>query len=106
CVSLWEALYGARPFAVPSYERIETPPLRVAGSIPGRVLEAIETGLSLDPQRRFASMDPLLEALSHDPSQRRTRVAALSMTGVAVVAAAVATASYLRDEPDPCREVS
>lgn len=70
CVSLWEALYGARPFpgrtVVTLAEAVSTgkvePPKRSRGS--GRLRRALERGLSPKPQGRWPGMQALLEELS------------------------------------------
>ncbi|MCA3015352.1 MAG: tetratricopeptide repeat protein [Myxococcaceae bacterium] len=64
CLSLWEGLYGVAPFARgrgrPAWQRVEPPAAR---EVPARVRAALERGLSLEPSRRFASMEALLAAL-------------------------------------------
>ena len=72
CVSLWEALYGARPFAGRSASeiaraieegRVEDPPRERASGVPRRVRKVLERGLSAERIERFESMRALLEAL-------------------------------------------
>ncbi len=70
CVTLYEALHGARPQAA-------APSLRRA--LPRHVRAALARGLSAEPQERFASMDALLAALS-TPSRSRALPLALAVT--------------------------
>jgi serine/threonine protein kinase len=64
CVSLYEALYGERPFAPGSWEVRAAP----AGSrVPVRLRRLLLRGLAADPEDRFASMADLLAALESDP---------------------------------------
>ena len=66
CVALWEALYGERPF-----ERRDLhagppkAPTRGGGRrVPGVLRDALTRGLALDPEDRFATLEPLLAALA------------------------------------------
>ena len=79
CVSLWEALYGARPFAGRSASeiaraieerRIEDPPRAQARVIPKKVRKVLERGLAAERCERYDSMTPLLEALE-DAARRK-----------------------------------
>jgi serine/threonine-protein kinase len=72
CVTLHEALHGARPGAgpVPSRRR----------ALPGQVRAALARGLAAEPLDRFPSMDALLAALSA-PSRSRTLPLALTLLG-------------------------
>ena len=96
CVMLHEAIYGVRPYVgetvgelaavmarglCPLPARIASPHDRV-WRVPRRVRSVLERGLSVDPARRFASIDALLAALV--PRARTWLPAA----GIAVVAAA------------------
>ncbi len=78
CVTLWEALFGARPFKGDSFlalgmhvtEGIRTPPPKGA-RVPGWLLRACERGLSTDRAARFDSMRGLLEAI--ESGRRRSK---------------------------------
>ncbi len=83
CVTLYEALYGERPFAGQTFrelhESIELGRVREAprGSrVPLWLRRVLLRGLAHDPRDRHASMQALLEALAHDPWTRRRRVIA------------------------------
>jgi serine/threonine protein kinase len=78
CVSLYEALYGARPFAgdtpgelLDAIEQGPEPP--AARAIPPGVEEALARGLSFEPKERFASMEELLSAVREATSSSQAR---------------------------------
>lgn len=110
-VSLWEALYGRRPFvrSVQSTEpvvdepRIEPPS---AHDVPAWIQRVLDRGLAPDPFDRYPSIRALLEDLGRDPSVRRRRIlGAIGVVSVAVVGGLVV--AELRAEPSStCMEVS
>ena len=80
CVVLYESLFGYRPFRANSRKQLankvirgllEAPPSDSA--VPKWLRNIVMKGLSNLPQDRYASMDELLQELSHDPAQRRRR---------------------------------
>ncbi len=94
CVTVWEALWGQRPFAGKSLPELEeaarTKRLREPPPLPkvsARVRQALERGLSAKPDDRFPSMRELLAALR---AVRRRRAAyaagALSLAAAGAVA--------------------
>jgi serine/threonine protein kinase len=90
CVALYEALYGVRPY--PGNNALETANSFARGDVtepadrrgvPPRVHEVLLTGLKIEPDDRFPSMDALLVALRHampGPRKRLMLVAALVAT--------------------------
>ncbi len=65
CMSVWEALGGARPSRKSLPERRGVVlPLPAGARMPGRVRRGLSRGLSRDPSLRFDSMDELLAALA------------------------------------------
>ena len=89
CVSLYEALYGRRPFSARSIGellrafargQIDEPPSPT--KVPPWLRRAVVRGLATDPNERWPSMTALLDALTDDPSPRRRRrgMAALGLT--------------------------
>jgi tetratricopeptide (TPR) repeat protein/tRNA A-37 threonylcarbamoyl transferase component Bud32 len=80
CVSLYQALYGMRPFAgttLPTLLRavtqgqVEPAPKEVA--VPTWLRAIVVRGLAPKPQERWPSMRALLEALAEDPAARRRK---------------------------------
>jgi tetratricopeptide (TPR) repeat protein/predicted Ser/Thr protein kinase len=78
CVTLYELLYGERPFGGEGIHslmsavvggRLEPEP-RAAG-VPRWLRRVVLRGLSTEPEQRWPSMDALLVALAQDPSRRR-----------------------------------
>jgi len=95
CVSLYEALYGFRPFPGETLGtlrrnvlagRIEHPPRYT--DIPPRIFKVLQRGLSVHPEDRYPAMEPLLDDLVHDPrvALRRAVYVLLVLLAVALVA--------------------
>ncbi|MGH1344152.1 MAG: tetratricopeptide repeat protein [Nannocystales bacterium] len=99
CVSLYEALYGHRPFAgdtlaelranVCDGRRLEIPR---ETKVPRRVQNVVERGLANDPSQRWPDMRSLLVALQRNPAEQKGRwlfgAVALGLTGSALSIAA------------------
>lgn len=102
CVSLFEALYGERPYpgnnAVETARAFAARTLRIPADkrgVPMWIHAAIVRGLSVEPTDRYASMDDLLAAL--DPirpitKSRRGRYGLAAALVLTAAASAVATA--------------
>jgi len=79
CVSLWESLYGARPFAGQGAElaaaarsgTIQPPP--TTARVPRYLEQPLRRGLSPKAEDRFPTMAELLDALRRDPERTRRR---------------------------------
>jgi eukaryotic-like serine/threonine-protein kinase len=97
CVTLYEALYGTRPYPGATIEEIvqamETgkvaAPVHDRG-VPKRVRTALVRGLAVDPAARFPTTDDLVDELAHQPLSRR-RIAAVGLGAVAIVGLTAAT---------------
>ena len=96
CVSLYEALFGQRPFAGgTARERAQalregrvTPPPR-GSRVPGAVRDAVLRGLAAEPASRHPSLDTLLSRLESGARTYRWRWAAAALaTGVVASSAA------------------
>jgi serine/threonine-protein kinase len=96
-VSLYECLYGERPFMrryAPSVEREQRLPMRSTargGRVPTHVRQALRRAMSTDPRERFADMRALVRALVEPPERSIARqVPAMLLVGLAgLVLAAV-----------------
>jgi eukaryotic-like serine/threonine-protein kinase len=78
CISLWEGLWGERPFrgdfrAIVLAKHQGAPPMPRASKVPRRLYEALRRGLRPKAAERWPSMAELLVALSLDPARRRRR---------------------------------
>ncbi|EDM74290.1 serine/threonine kinase PKN8 [Plesiocystis pacifica SIR-1] len=109
CITLWEALYGARPFdartlpelmeAVTEGERPTPPPRAHArlghAAVPRGVARALTRGLAANPDARFPSMIELVEALE-GARTRRSPGRGWAWAGLASAAALAALALLVR----------
>ncbi|HEY2514667.1 MAG TPA: serine/threonine-protein kinase, partial [Polyangiaceae bacterium] len=86
CATAFVALYGVRPFPgddLQSYVAAVNRPLREppkGTTVPSWIYRILARGLSPEPEKRFASMEALLEALGDDPAVRRRKWAAAVLT--------------------------
>ncbi|MCH9681667.1 MAG: serine/threonine protein kinase [Deltaproteobacteria bacterium] len=108
CVALFELLYGVRPFEGVNALMLEEAKLREEiravgrGQGPRRLLGILRRGLAAEPDRRWPTMDVLLEALGGVTRRRRWiagSALAVAMGGGAVAWGATAAA------PSPCESV-
>jgi tetratricopeptide (TPR) repeat protein/tRNA A-37 threonylcarbamoyl transferase component Bud32 len=80
CVSVYEGLYGERPFAG---DRVETLVRAVtqgkvrevpkSSKVPARIRQALLRGLRPNPEERYPSMEALITELARDPAIARRR---------------------------------
>jgi len=108
CASLWEALYGQRPFAGEDAAAVVggavagriRPPADERG-VPRSIRRALERGLSAQPAQRFPSMAALASALTPP----RSRALVLAAAGAVILGGAgVAYAMWPATVVDPCRD--
>ncbi len=103
-VTLYEALYGARPFNGEALRarRFGLPPPPSGSAVPAWVHRIVARTLSENPEKRFATMRELLQAMGHDPAiaRRRWRLAAGSVA--LLVTATVATRTLMPRAEKPC----
>jgi tetratricopeptide (TPR) repeat protein len=98
CITLWEALYGRRPFVASTLEAMaiavtsdRLPPPPRGTPVPSWVHRVLQRGLAVEPAARWPSMRALLDALADDPRPRRIRwlvggsVIGLGVVGLAAV---------------------
>ena len=97
CVSLWEALFGARPFASSNARAwlasgSEWRNLRAPSdgrSVPRAVEAALIRGLAPDPNDRWPSMHALLAVLRRSTRSRRRALWATTLLGTMAASAAI-----------------
>ena len=94
CVTLYEALYGVKPYVaktLPDLELVvsrgEVPPPPKGSQVPGWLHRILVTGLAPDPAKRHASMTVLLQALTTDPALQRRRYGAFAAAAMLVLSA-------------------
>jgi serine/threonine protein kinase/tetratricopeptide (TPR) repeat protein len=80
CVAFYQALYGARPFVGNNYAELSSniikgkiAPAPATSDVPGWVRAIVLSGLEVVPEKRWPSMDAIIEALGRDPAVRRQR---------------------------------
>ncbi len=119
CVSLYEGLYGERPFDAGSGEgrsplvsmaeevkrgAVREPPR--GAKVPGWLRAMVLRGLAADPAARWPSMTALLDAIERVPRRRRRLVAAFALVSVVAAFAALAVmaeSSRRGAGPTPCK---
>jgi tRNA A-37 threonylcarbamoyl transferase component Bud32/tetratricopeptide (TPR) repeat protein len=102
CVSLWQALYGERPFAGSTFAELtyavtkgnRREPPAGARKVGARIRHALERGLSTDRNQRFPSMESLLADLE---PRRGTAWAVAAVLGVAAIAGPVIVSASHQD---------
>ena len=108
-VTLYEALYGQRPFRGKGDElraavlRGTVPPPPRSTRVPRRIHLALERALAMDPADRPPTMDALIAELERDPAATRRR---MLMAGGMLMALAAAFAGFwvmTRGEDNTCR---
>ncbi len=97
CAALWEGLHGVRPFEGSSIDELGRNVLagrvtRPAGvRVPGWLRDIALRGMSIEPERRFESMDALLDAIAlHWPKTARYGAVTLSAAAAIAIVASVA----------------
>jgi len=92
CVSLYEALYGERPFAGENFPQLRTAvlggnvrPAPLASGVPRRLRSALLRGLSVDRARRWPDMDAVVDAVEAASVGRSHMAPLLAGAGAAAV---------------------
>jgi len=107
CVSLFEGLFGRRPFAGGIDELVQRklagPPVPPEGAmhVPPRIWRVVARGLDPLPERRWPSIEALVDALERARAGVRGRRRTLVVTGGIGIVAALA-AMPEPHAPDPC----
>ena len=108
CVTLYQALYGERPYEGANLSalasnviqgKIRPPPS--AAKVPTWLRKLVLQGLSVDPEERFPSMEALLKRLRHDPVRIRFRW--LAVVGVAALGVGIGVGALGAEREPPCQ---
>ncbi|ACY16628.1 serine/threonine-protein kinase [Haliangium ochraceum] len=108
CVSLFEALYGERPFAGDTLGALRaaietgaiTPPR--GSAVPRWLLPILCRGLSPAAEDRYPSMEALLTELGRDPARRRRLLLMGALAAVLLGVSALSLARAWTAAPDTC----
>jgi len=110
CVTLYESLYGEKPFSASSREeykrviamgKINEPPPH--GSVPVWLRRVLLRGLSVEPASRYPSMETLIAELRKDPAIRLRRILVASALWLFLVAASVSVWQSLSAQSRLCQ---
>jgi tetratricopeptide (TPR) repeat protein len=108
CVSLYEGLYGSRPFPTGNASELYAALARglaeapSGAKVPGHLRKVLARGLSSSPQDRYPTMAALLEALRRDPL---TRLRPALVAGAATLLLAIGLLfGHLGRAPEPLCE--
>ncbi|HWB80672.1 MAG TPA: serine/threonine-protein kinase [Nannocystaceae bacterium] len=104
CVSLYEALYGERPFAGDTIAQLmfavtsgHVRPAPTGSAVPSQLRRVLLRGLAVEPEQRWPTMEALLKALEGG----RTRTMVWLAGGVAAALAVGFVARGMTDAPAP-----
>jgi tetratricopeptide (TPR) repeat protein len=106
CVSIFEGVFGRRPFAGDLEALVAAkrsgPPARPIDpeGLPDRVWRVIERGLEPDPAKRWRDVDALLDALAD--GRRAPRRWPLVFGAAAIASAGMLAARGANEAPEPC----
>ena len=106
CVSLFEALYGERPFAGDSMRALRkaknagAPAPKADRDVPRWLADVVRRGLSPRPEDRFEDMRALVDRLEQDRSARRKTVALVGV--LLAVASTIGITAAQPQRVDPC----
>src|SRR5580704_5613580 len=104
-VSLWEALFGKRPFAGATVAAIRdamSRPPRAPGGVPRRLVRALERGLAIDPAARWPAMADLARELAAILARRRRAQVGVAALGLVALGIAGSLALARATHTDPC----
>src|SRR5688500_8732551 len=111
CVALYQALYGDAPFPGKTVValadaviagRMQPPPRNA--KVPAHLRKVLLRGLSVDPAKRYPSMEALLADLTHDPARELRRIGVVA-TLVVLLAGAVVGGYALRSRTTAGAEI-
>ncbi|MCA9713163.1 MAG: serine/threonine protein kinase, partial [Myxococcales bacterium] len=106
CVTLYQALYGQRPFTGDTLNGLafnvlqgKVRPAPAKSRVPSHLRKVVLRGLAVDPKERYPSMRELLGALAPVSSSVRTRWLWAAAGGALAVGVAVGGAAVSRESP-------
>ncbi len=109
CVTLYEALYGQRPFVAKRYGELkekvlagQLDPLPAEPKVPASYRKIALRGLSTRPADRYASMAELLAELAKDPRATKRRVLSVLALLLLVTASFVGAAIWQAQQHKLC----
>jgi len=110
CVSLYEALYGERPFAADALDKlieaVAAGRLRDSSQrarVPAWLRKVVLRGLATRREDRFPSMPDLLAALARDPARKRRVVIGVGLASVLLAGGALGQHALQTTGAAPCR---
>lgn len=110
-VSLYEALYGVRPFEGASLSALATNVIegrRVDPPIdrkpPRALVQLLDRGLATDPGERHPDMGAVADALEHALGGVRRRISVVAGLSVAIAAGAAGVGLHAAAAPSPCND--
>ncbi len=113
CASLYEALYGIRPFDGGDVKSIrkqaisgEIRPPPANSGVPRWIERALIRGLAPAPEDRWPSLDSLLDALRRNPSRQWWWIGAITLGLVLLAGASYALASHRAELANRCTGAS
>ncbi len=108
CLSLWEALTGARPFSESStLDQLDAKQnarfiVSAREALPRWLRGPLQRGLKPNPERRFATMAPILEVLERGLGRRDRHRRVAGAMGLVAVASVAAWAALPDSDRVPC----
>ena len=106
-VTLYEALFDARPFGKRELAKKDPPtpkPPPASSGVPAQISRVAMRAVSIDPEARYASMQDLLNELAVDPGATKRRVAIAA--GAVLVLGGVAAGAVMLARPSGGCEVT
>jgi tetratricopeptide (TPR) repeat protein len=104
CVTLWEALFGAHPFAGETLPELvanaltgslRTLPRKVRAKVPASVRRVCERGLATDPTQRWSTTESLIAAMDRATARTRLHRRAAVGAGAALCLGAVGVVNWI-----------
>ncbi len=108
CVALWEALYGEPPFPYANLAlrsasiQVDVPRVPATSKLPRGIAKVLLRGLAPEPEKRWPSIDTMIDELQRITAPRRTMmIAAAAVAIVGAIAVFAVTRSSSSDPAGP-----